>query len=199
MKLKIRDARKEDLPQIKRLIDTCISRDFYSLEDLEGMLCREDDLLYVTVDMEKEEKVVSYFYAFLAPLDEALHVLHVTEKPKELQKYPESERVGVYKTSSTDPAYRNQGVFSSFMADLQPVLRSKGAKLIINTALRPMGRDIPILNILRSTGFVPLQTLHSPWVKTKGYCPYCKKDYCICDAVLYVREFEAKGDKESHG
>jgi hypothetical protein len=76
------------------------------------------------------------------------------------------------------------------MSDLQPVLRERGAELIMNTALKPYGRDIPIKRILQDTGFVPAATVYRPWAETKGYCPYCRQDYCICDAVLYIREFE---------
>ena len=199
MKLEVRAAEARDLPQIKRLIDNCISRDFYSIEELESMTRNEDDLLYVTVDADRDGMVVSYFYAFLSTLDEALRILHVQGKPGTLQKYTGNERVGVYKTSSTDPEYRNRGIFSAFMTNLQPVLRNKGAEMIVNTALRPLGREIPILNILRDTGFVPISTVYRPWADKKGYCPYCKQDYCICDAVLYVKEFSGKGDGELNG
>ena len=196
MRLETRMAEIRDLPQIKRLIDENISRDFYSIEDLEAMIRGEDDLLCVVVDADRDGRVVSYFYAFLTTLDEALRLLHVPEKPEAFQKYAGSERVGVYKTTSTDPAYRNMGLFTAFMADLQPVLRDRGAKMIVNTALRPFGREIPIRNVLRKTGFVPIAALHSPWAGTKGFCPYCKQDYCICDAVLYAREFD---EEENHG
>ena len=199
MKLEIRQAQASDLPQIKRLTDDYISQDFYSAEALERMLSGEDDLLFVAVDTQRDGLVVSYFYAFLAPLDEALRILHVEDRPEALRAYPGTLRVGVYKTSVTDPAYRKQGVFSAFMSDLRPVLRSRGAEMIINTSLRPLGRDVPIRNILRDTGFVPLQTLHSPWAETKGYCPYCKKNYCICDAVLYMNDFTEKEVGELDG
>ena len=196
MKIEVRTAEVRDLERIKYLIDNCISRDFYSMAELESMLEREDDLLYVAADTDRDGLVAAYFYAFISTLDEALRVLHVEEKPEALQQYQGNERVGVYKTSSTDPAYRNQGIFSAFMADLQPVLREKGSKMIINTALRPLGREIPILNILRDTGFSPVMTLERPWAKKKGYCPYCKQDYCICDAVLFMRVFDDKGEEE---
>ncbi len=199
MKLEIREAEDRDLPQVKRLIDDFISRDFYSIEELENMVHGEDDLLYVVVDADDDDKVVSYFYAFLSTLDDALRILHVPERPEMLKNYAGDMRVGVYKTTTTDPAYRNRGLFSTFMADLQPVLREKGAKMIINTALRPFGREIPILNVLRKTGFIPVEEVHSPWAHTKGYCPYCKKDYCICDAVLFINEFDEEKDGKSNG
>lgn len=195
MKLEVRKAQTRDLEQIKRLIDDTISLDFYSIEDLEGMLRGEDDLLCVAVDEDRDDYVAAYFYAFLSTLDKALEVLHVREKPEVLRDHAGDERVGVYKTSSTDPAYRKHGIFSAFMSELQPVLRSRGAQMILNTALRPYGREIPILGILQDTGFVPVSTLYRPWAEKKGYCPYCRQDYCICDAVLYVREFDKEKDR----
>ncbi|MCR4805328.1 MAG: hypothetical protein K5981_06690 [Clostridia bacterium] len=199
MKLKVREAEARDLPQLKRLSDDLIAVDFYSMEDLEGMLRKEDDLLCIVVDEDRNDTVASFFYAFLSTLDEALEVLHVKEKPEVLQKLDGSTRVGVYKTTATAPAYRKRGLFSAFMKDLQPVLRGRGARMILTTALHPPGREIPTLNALRSTGFVPVSTLYRPWVGKKGYCPYCGQDYCICNAEFYIREFDEKGNGELDG
>ena len=199
MKIEVRAAEDRDLERIKYLIDQCISRDFYTIEELEDMLKREDDLLYVAVDADRNGWVMAYFYAFLSTLDEALRILHVRVKPEALQKCTGNERVGVYKTSSTDPAYRNRGVFSSFMVNLQPVLRAKGAKMILNTALRPLGKEIPILNILRDTGFTPVMTVRRPWAGKKGYCPYCEQEYCVCDGVLYIKKLKETEDENIRG
>ena len=86
MKLEVREAEARDLPQIKRLLDDLIAVDFYTMEDLEGMLRKEDDLLFVAVDEDRDDTVASFFYAFLSTLDEALAVLHIKEKPEVLQK-----------------------------------------------------------------------------------------------------------------
>lgn len=197
MSLEVRRAEARDLPGIKRLLDNNISRDFYSIEDLEGMIRGENDLLYIVEDEDRDGMIVSFFYAFLSSLDEALRVLHVQEKPEMLKKYSGNECVGVFKTTSTDPDYRKRGLFTSFMEGLQPVLRSRGAQMIVATALHPYGREVPTRNVLRKTGFVSVSDLHRPWVETEGYCPYCRKDHCICDAVLYIREFDEKEDEES--
>ena len=155
MGLEVRRAEAKDLAGIKRLLDDNISRDFYSIKDLESMIRGEDDLLCVVTDEDRNGMVVSFFYAFLSTLDEALRILHVKEKPEALQKYTGDERVGIYKTTSTDPDYRKRGLFSAFMADLQPVLRSKGAQVIIATALRPYGREEPgLLGSFKSLGQV---------------------------------------------
>ena len=83
MKLEIRDAETRDLPEIKRLVDKYISQDYYSLEELEGMVCGERNLFYVVTDADREDIIVSYFYAFLAPLDEALKTLHEAYLPEQ--------------------------------------------------------------------------------------------------------------------
>ncbi len=198
MSIVVREAERRDLPRIKSLVDDYIALDFYPIAALEEILRGEDDLLYVAVDTERGDLVVSYFYAFLSTLDDALRILLVPDKPPELQKYRGDERVGVFKITSTDPAYRNRGIFSSFMTDLQPVLRDRGARLIMNTALRPVGRDVPIRNVLAKTGFVPVEEILRPWT-TSGYCPYCKQAPCICDAVLYIREFDEEKEEENDG
>lgn len=197
MRLITRNARLSDVGRIKQLFDVNISMDFYSEEDLERMTGGGDDVLRVTADEDRGGLAVSCFYAFLSTLDEALRVLHVKEKPEALRKYPGDTRTGVFKTTATDPDYRNRGLFSACLSDLQPVLRERGAKLIVAAALRPFGRPIPTMNALRRTGFVPAAELRSPWAETKGYCPYCGKEYCVCDAELFIREFYEKEGAES--
>ena len=66
MKLEVRKAEPRDLPQIKRLIDDTISLDFYSVEDLEGMLSGEDDLLYVVADTDRDAFEMDLTRAFTA-------------------------------------------------------------------------------------------------------------------------------------
>ena len=110
MKLEVRRAEVRDVPEIKRLIDEYIAVDYYSLEELEESLHGEDNLFYVVTDAERGEALVSYFYAFLAPLSEALKRLHVSEKPERLREYGDETLVGVYKTSSTEREYQKQGI-----------------------------------------------------------------------------------------
>ena len=59
MRLVVREAEPQDLTQIKDLFDNYISQDFYTLGELEDMLRREDDLLYVAADEDEDNKVVS--------------------------------------------------------------------------------------------------------------------------------------------
>ncbi len=196
MKLEIRDAETRDLPEIKRLVDKYISQDYYSLEELEGMVCGERNLFYVVTDADREDIIVSYFYAFLAPLDEALKTLHAAPKPEPLQKYAGDTLAAVYKSSSTEREYRKHGMCSSFVRDLQPVVRERGAKLILATALHPQGREEPMKHIFLSNGFHAIADLYRPWAGVRGYCPYCKQDYCVCDAVFYLKKLDGTEDDD---
>ena len=97
MNLKERKAEKRDLPDIKRLTDEFISQDFYSMDDLEGMLHGDNNLMFVVTDADRDDAIISYYYAFLSTLDEALRIIHVKEKPAQLLKYKGDETVAVYR------------------------------------------------------------------------------------------------------
>ena len=190
MKLEIRKAEARDVPEVKRLIDEYIAADYYSLEELGALLHGDQHLFYVVTDADKDDKPVSFFYGFLSTLDEALPLLHVSERPEGLKDYAGDTLVGVYKTASTETAYQKLGICSSFIRDLEPVLRERGAKLILATALRPLGREVPMRHIFRDNGFDAIAEIHQPWVDMFLYCPYCKRNHCICDAVFYVKKLD---------
>ena len=196
MKLELRDAETGDLPEIKHLTDDYISCDFYSMDDLDRMLHGERNLLYVVTDADRDHAIVSYFYAFLAELDEALRRLHVHEKPEMLRQYGDDTLVGVYKASSTEKEYRKQGICSSFVHDLEPVFQERGAKMLLATALHPIRKPVPMRHIFRDNGFTVIADLSRPWADIRGYCPYCKQDPCICDGVFYMKKIDdTEGEK----
>ncbi|MBE6726807.1 MAG: hypothetical protein E7576_16715 [Ruminococcaceae bacterium] len=195
MKLEVRNAEARDLTAVKRLIDEYIAADYYSLDELEALLHGDRHLFYVVTDADRDGAVVSFFYGFISALEEALPLLHVTEKPDALAEYPPDTPVGVYKTASTEKDYQKLGICSSFIRDLEPVLRERGAKLILATALRPLGREVPMRHIFRDNGFEAVAEISRPWVDMLLYCPYCQKNHCICDAVFYMKKLDEKEDK----
>ena len=190
MKLEVRKAETRDLPAIKRLTDEYLAQDYYSMETLEACIQGDRNLFYVVTDAERNSEVVSYFYAFLAGLDEALEILHVKKKPEPLLKYDGEALMGVYKLSSTEKAYQRHGICSSFVRNLEPVLRERGAKLILATAMRSPEQKVPMKKIFHDTGFSAIAEIHRPWEELTLYCPYCNRTHCICDAVFYVKKLE---------
>ena len=190
MKLEVRKAETRDLPAIKRLTDEYLAQDYYSMETLETCIQGDRNLFYVVTDAERNSEVVSYFYAFLAGLDEALEILHVKKKPEPLLKYDGEALMGVYKLSSTEKAYQRHGICSSFVRNLEPVLRERGAKLILATAMRSPEQKVPMKKIFHDTGFSAIAEIHRPWEELTLYCPYCNRTHCICDAVFYVKKLE---------
>ena len=197
MKLEVRHAKETDLPGIKYLIDKYIAVDYYSLEELEKLLHGDQNLFYVVTDADQGDMLISYFYGFLSTLDEALPLLHVSEKPEALKDYAGDTLVGVYKTASTKKEYQKLGICSSFIRDLEPVLRERGAEMILATALRPLGREVPMRHIFHDNGFEEIAQISRPWVNMVLYCPYCKQTHCICDAVFYVKKLD-KEERNIH-
>ena len=190
MKLEVRKAETRDLPAIKRLTDEYLAQDYYSMETLETCIQGDRNLFYVVTDAERNSEVVSYFYAFLAGLDEALEILHVKKKPEPLLKYDGEALMGVYKLSSTEKAYQRHGICSSFVRNLEPVLRERGAKLILATAMRSPQGVVPMRRIFQAHGYAEIAELIRPWHEQYLYCPYCGRHHCICDAVFYMKKLD---------
>lgn len=196
MKLEIRLAEDRDLPEIKRQIDEYISPEYYSLPFLEEQIHLENTFFYVVTDGDRDDRIVSYFYSYLVPLEEALHELHVDKTPEVLVEYDPGVAVGVYKTSSTLPEYRGQGICSSFIRDLEPVFRERGAKMILATAMRSPNGVVPMERIFHKYGYAAIAELIQPWHDMDIFCIYCGQWHCICDAVFYMKKLD-KGGKTS--
>ncbi len=190
MKLEARAAAVRDVPEIKRMIDEYLAVDYYSHEELEACVRDGNSLFYVVTDAERDGTMAAFFYALFAPLDEALGILHVREKPEALRGYSGNTPVGVYKTASTASAYQKCGICSSFIRDLEPVLRARGAKLIVATAMRSPAGAVPMKHIFRAHGFDPVAEIRRPWEDMYLYCPYCGRHHCICDAVFYMKKLD---------
>ena len=194
MKLVYRKAEPRDLAAVKRLIDVYIAEDYYSPGELEEMLGDEKYLFYVVTDADRDDAVIAYFIAFIAPLDEALPLLHVSERPQRLLGYGGDTPVGVYKTASIEKEYQGNGICTHFTRSLEPVLRERGAKMIMGTALHPLGQKIPMRHIFEKNGFSAIAEITRPWVDMYLYCPYCRRHHCICDAVFYMKELDREED-----
>ena len=190
MKLSVRKAQPRDLPALKRLTDEYLAEDYYSVELLDACIRGERNLFYVVTDAERGGEVISYFYAFLAGLDEALRILHVKEKPALLAQYDGDAPMGVYKLSSTEKAYQRNGLCTSFVRVLEPVLRERGAKMILATAMRSPEKNVPMRRIFHDHNFSPIAEIYRPWNDLTLYCPYCGRNRCICDAVFYMKNLE---------
>ncbi|MBQ3705930.1 MAG: hypothetical protein II888_05680 [Clostridia bacterium] len=196
MKLETRFAEQQDLPEIKRQIDEYISPDYYTLEDLQEILRREGTLFYVMTDADREGIIVSYFYAYVAPLREALSDLHAAQPPEALRGWDPETPVGVYKTSSVLREYQQHGICTSFIRDVEPVMRDRGAKMILATAMRSPAGVVPMRHIFDTHGYRVISELIRPWHHLEIYCIYCRQVHCICDAVFYMKEL---ADPENGG
>lgn len=195
MKLEIRAAGIRDVPEIKRLTDACFAPGFISVETLETYVLAEGSLFTVATDADRDGAVVSYLHAFMTTLDKALKVIYMQETPERLMQYKGDTPVGVYKTASIDAEYRRFGICSTFVRDLEPVMRVRGAKLILSPAMRTPAGVVPVEGILRGHGFEQIAVIRRPWEDLEPYCPYCGQHHCICDAVIFMKKLDKTGDE----
>lgn len=196
MKLEVRMAARGDLSAIKQMIDECLAPEYYTLEKLEACIRGERNLFYVVTDADRDGAIAAFFYAFISTLDEALEIMQVREKPEALAKYDGNTTVGVYKTVSTGKDYRKSGICSSFVRSQEPVMRARGAKLILVPAMRSPAGVVPAKDILQENGFAPIAEIIRPWEDMDIYCPYCGHYHCICDAVFYTKHLDGTEDED---
>ena len=196
MKLETRKAEFRDVPELKRMIDECLAPEYYTREKLEACIQGERNLFYVVTDADRDGAIAAFFYAFLSPLDEALEIMQVKEKPEALADYDGNTIVGVYKTVSTGKDYRKTGICSSFVRSQEQVLRDRGAKLILVPAMRSPAGAVPAKAILQDNGFDPIGEIIRPWEDMDIYCPYCGHHHCICDAVIYAKHLDRTEDED---
>jgi len=198
LKLEIRFAEDRDLPEIKRQIDEYLSPDYYPMDVLTDVLHRPGTLFYVVTDADAGDRIVSYFYAFITPLRDALSELHSSQIPEVLRGWDPETPVGVYKTSSTVREYQRLGICTSFIRDLEPVMRDRGARMILATAMRSPAGVVPMRRIFDSHGYSVIAELHQPWHEQEIYCIYCNHYHCVCDALFYMKELGSAEKGASH-
>lgn len=196
MKLETRVADVRDVPELKRMIDEYLAVDYYSLEELEACVQGERSLFYVVTDADRDGVMAAFFYAVLAPLEEALELLHVRKRPEFLKGYAPDTLVGVYKTASTTRDYREHGLCTFFVRELEPIMRERGAKLIVATAWRTPEGVVPMRRILHDAGFEAVEEIKRLWNDLDMFCTGCKRRHCICDAVFYAKRLDGTEDED---
>lgn len=184
----IRKARREDAYRIKQLTDQYISKDFYEISFLEQKIDDPDNLIYVCQKEDKE--IVAYIYLFLDSLKNVCDVLHIPEKiRKELPYYEKNKETKVcsYKTISIEKEFRSQGIHDQFLEHMDALLKKTDIAYSIMTALKRVDGMIPAHRGITKDRFKPVIEVEHPWIHEKSYCPYCKKDYCECNGMVYIK------------
>lgn len=179
----IREAVRRDLAAVKHMTDEYIGKDFYTMPDLERILECENEHLYIYPD--GKGKAVAYLYFLEMDFGDAIEFLHI---PDGMLNLPRRARVGIYKTACTEEEWRRKGVLTLFLNRMEQVLAGNALQYILFTALQKPDKTVPVHKVVTRVGFFPVGTLKQPWVHTHAYCPYCQKEYCVCDAVVYLKE-----------
>jgi hypothetical protein len=183
---KIRQAKTTDLAAVKRMTDTYIGKDFYTMSQLEEFHAAPDKFLFVYVN--EADEAVAFFYIFMSSLKEALRVLHAPADCRVYSELSPDSRVGVFKTACTERAYRNRGLFTTFFYAMEEVFLRNRIRHTLIPALRDPNGVIPVENVVLEDGFQPTAVFAHPWSHIDAYCPYCRQANCQCDCVIFTKE-----------
>lgn len=181
-----REAVLKDVKRIKELSDEGIGLNFYTLEDIKSYIEKENSVIIVGVN--EDDMACGFLYSFLAPLEKALFVLGIPKDVRPFCDMDMKKMVGVTKTTSTDRKYRKEGIFLHLMQKSVDYIIDRGMDFIVTSALRNPEGYVVTEGVLNVTGYEPVMELIRPWNHIDSYCPHCKKQFCECDSVVYIRK-----------
>jgi len=186
----IRKAQAKDIVQIKQLVDEYIGTDFYSVEELENIVQSDSKVIYVYCG--DDSNVNGMTYILVDEITNVPELLNISDVDFErlIKIYPDciNQPVGIFKTISVKPECRKTDVADDLVKSNIEWFKGKGVKLAIGEAIvRPDGK-VNAARVNEKSGLKSMFRIKKPWSKIKSYCPYCKNEYCQCDAEIFAKE-----------
>jgi len=187
-----RSATLDDCLQIKALVDAYIGEDFYPVDDLRNILSDINKNIFV---YESDEgKVVGMAYAFIDYFSKASRRLNFTENDCrtiiKLYPYCQQGKIGVFKTICIHPDFRRNHISENLVVCIEEWFNENDVRFAIGEAIIASGGKANARRLNDACGFTTLFNIRKPWSHIKSYCPYCKKDYCQCDAEIFIKEMK---------
>jgi len=182
----IREANENDIEAIKRVSDESIGHDYYSEADIKDIINKKGHYIFVYPD--ENDTPIAFMYIFTEKYSDARKKLHLEGDEYSIEGISEDMPVGVYKTACTSREYRRSGILGMFANLLEVVFEEDNAECILFTGIKLPDGKVPVDTVARSVGFEPLFEVIHPWIGIESPCPYCGKDRCICDAVVYKKD-----------
>lgn len=183
---KIRYATLNDIDEIKKIIDSGISVDYWNNDDIKFYI--EDESNYLLVVTSEADIPVAVMHCTIGNIKDMCDKEHIPFPNQALKKYKESTITVVYKTASTYENLRNNGYVGQLFEEYNKIFTDIKHDIRIGLALVLPDGSIPIKKLVDRSGFKPTQVFKSPWHELKSYCRYCGNQYCQCDGLLYVKE-----------
>lgn len=178
----IRDATKKDIKELKFISDVCIGENYITEEDFLSILNSEKSFLRVVV--REDDIPASFMYSLVTSAKEAKALVHIPDD-MQFMALSNADLVGIIKTAGTKSEYRRRGDFSFLAKDAQEIMTPLEPKVVISAGLRDPDGDIHIKGAMEKQNFKAITEIKSPWIDIDCPCPHCKKQFCICDAVIY--------------
>lgn len=176
----------EDKIQVaKELCDRHVGDGLYSVQDLRNSMGDESHYFYLVKD---GPSYAGYFYCRRIIADSLSCLPGLSYQQISPLCGPEEE-IGVFISIGIESDYKGSGLSDSLISHFREYFRKEfGISLILVSAWNKAGY-VPAEKLLLRCGFKYLCDLLAPWENnTELKCPYCKKERCICNAVVYYSE-----------
>lgn len=182
----IRFATLEDVLDVKNIIDEGISENYYTKEDIIDYIT--DDNKFLLVVVSEDDKPISAMFCAKGGLKEMCDNERIPYPDSVFDKYNENTKTIVYKTASTYNHLRSKGYVGWLFEEYNNIFNDIDHEIRIGLALILPDGEVPIRKLVEKYDFKPAKVFEMPWHNLKSYCWYCKKDFCECNGLLYIKE-----------
>lgn len=171
-----------NIQTVKELCDNYVGVGMYNIPYLRRIIT---DKSHTFCLVKKGAVYIGYFYCQRIIAGSVSCLPGFTYEQISLLCGPQEE-IGVCRSIGIERKYRGSGISDALLIHFQEYFVKKRNISLILVPAWSKGGYVPAKKLLLRHGFKYLCDLITPWADNRELqCPYCKKERCICNAVVY--------------
>lgn len=171
-----------DIPQVLDMTDVYLGEHMYSASGMEAIINSDKDFFYV---IEDDQGIVGIF-CFQVLIARDIVTVHGFA-PDVLEGHCDpGDKIAIYRGFVLLERARGKNLASRISAQFMRQMFEQEHITLLIAAAWIKGDEIPAKHLLERNGMKAGARMPRAWYScTQMYCPYCKQQPCICDALFF--------------